>query len=107
MKNTTVIVLIGTGSANQRVQKLSSLKKHYKKIIIISVKNNNNKTADYLQVKPYVNPTGIFRLLRLHNLKRYLDKTLYFPTRNILYVKAVLQQLKKLIDKEISKGKVT
>ncbi len=66
----------------------------------------NDFSGNTCTVKPYPNPTAILGLLGLHRLKRILDKILYFPSRNILYVSAVKNKLYRRIENDLKNGRI-
>jgi glycosyltransferase involved in cell wall biosynthesis len=91
-------------SINDRVAKILTLRSSFDKMILVSV-GNGHVNDENIMIKPFPNPFGILRLMGLQKLKKNLDKYFFFPSRNILYVKAVQKKLKKNILNDLKKGK--
>ncbi|MDL1985903.1 MAG: hypothetical protein LWX54_17310, partial [Deltaproteobacteria bacterium] len=101
-----VYVVVGQKreSINDRVAKILTLRSSFDKMILVSV-GNGHVNDENIMIKPFPNPFGILRLMGLQKLKKNLDKYFFFPSRNILYVKAVQKKLKKNILNDLKKGK--
>ncbi len=107
-KNNDKVVYVVVGqkreSINDRVAKILTLRSSFDKMILVSV-GNGHVNDENIMIKPFPNPFGILRLMGLQKLKKNLDKYFFFPSRNILYVKAVQKKLKKNILNDLKKGK--
>lgn len=95
-----VIVSQSCEDINDRVAKVMSLKNTIKDMVLVTASCRKEDSAD-LAVSPIYNPTGILRILRLSNLKRAIDKIIFFPSTKILYVRAVVYQLTKRITEDL------
>ena len=89
---------------NSRVKGLISLRPAFARLVLVTVGNGGGDEESY-QIRPYPNPTGLLRVLGFTKLKAVIDKYLYFPSRNILYVKAVQKRLARSIAKNLDEGK--
>jgi glycosyltransferase involved in cell wall biosynthesis len=72
--------------------------------VLVTVGDGGGDEENY-QIHPYLNPTGLLRVLGFTKLKAVIDKYLFFPSRNILYVKAVQKRLVRSIAKNLDEGK--
>ena len=105
-KNKVVYLVVGISREfiNDRPKKILTLRKHFDKIILVSMGDGCFEDQN-IEVKRFPNPTGIFRLIKLDKLKRKLDKYLFFPSPNILYVKKAQKILRDAILNDLRKGK--
>ena len=101
-----VYVVVGQKreSINDRVVKILTLRSSFDKMILVSVGNGRFDNKN-IEVKPLLNPTGIFRLMEFNKLKKALDSYLYFPSPRILYVKVAQRILRKAIMDDLKKEK--
>jgi hypothetical protein len=106
LKQVAVYLVIGLErhQVNDRAEKFLGLDSCFDKIVL-TIPGDNHVDSKNLVVKPWPNPTGIFRLLKLHRLKQFLDKYLFFPSIHLLFVKAVRSKLAKAIEKDLQAGK--
>lgn len=58
-----------------------------------------------MPVRPYLNPTGLFRVLGLLSVKQLLDRYIYFPSINIRYALRAERKLRPLIERDFRSGK--
>ena len=103
--NRVVYVVVGQNqsSINDRVEKVLGLSSHFRKMVLVCVGRGYAKDT-ILPVKPFPNPLGLLRLIGLDRLKNVLDKHLLFPSRHVLYVKAVQNKLNNAISRNVKKG---
>ncbi len=84
---------------NNRVRMLPSLIREYGKGVLVC-SGNDDVDPDCITIKPYPNPAGILRVIGLNNLKRDLEKYLFFPSTKILYVLKANKKLERSISKD-------
>ncbi len=60
---------------------------------------------NHITIRPYYNPLGLFRLIGLHQTKKNLERYLFFPSTQILYVRPAVKWLKNSIATDIRKNK--
>ena len=101
---TYLIVSQGVNSINSRVKELLSLVRQHGEGTLVGSGEDWNKPG-YISIKSYPNPTGILRILGLNEVKRNIDKNLYFPSSDILYVRRAVNRLKRYIGRDIRAGK--
>jgi len=99
-----IYVIIGHGVINDRVAKVTKLNIKDSTIVLVAPVATGVAHEEVV-VKPYPNPTGLFRFLSLPKFKRTIDHYLFFPSNKILYVKAVQRVLQKRIHADIKHGK--
>ena len=103
-KHTSVYVVSGRRIVNDRVNKLSKLRPEFDSLKLIYP--GNKYIDDYkIVIHPIPNPTKILNLISLKKLKSHLDKFLFFPSAQILFVWAVKKILDKYIYQDIQSGK--
>ena len=90
--------------SNHRINRILSLREHFEKMVLVT-KNSTNVDKDHLVVNSFPNPTGILRFLGLNKIKKIIDKSIFFPSPNILYVWAVIKRLKPYIRSDLKKNK--
>ncbi|MEE9344439.1 MAG: hypothetical protein V3U88_02410 [Methylococcales bacterium] len=107
VKKTKRVVYVVFGSRNQefhpRVHKLLCLRPHFEKMVLVA-RGSHRIDQENLVLNPYPNPTGVFRLLGLNKLKSTIDKYLFFPSTNLLYVKRVEKIITCKIKKDLDQG---
>ena len=92
---------------NNRVEMILSLSDFFNQITLVCSSKRekvNEHSTEYLPIKAYPNPTGIFRLLKQNGLKKKIDQLIYFPSTKILYIKKAQKVLLPFVKKDISKG---
>lgn len=89
---------------NSRVKGLVSLRPAFSRLVLVTVGDGGGDEKSY-QIRPYPNPTGLLGVLGLTKIKAVIDKYLFFPSRNILYVKAVQKRLERSIAKDLDEGR--
>lgn len=99
-----VVYVVANLARNDRIYKILSLKNLFHKMVLVSAGSAQVNDGDMV-IKPFPNPLGILRLMKLHKLKNTLDKYLFFPSRQILYVKAAQEKLKDVILNDLKSGK--
>jgi glycosyltransferase involved in cell wall biosynthesis len=92
------------GGGNDRGQKLFLLRPLFNKMVSVS-SGGHLANDEVLQAKRLPNPTGLLRLLGLNALKRTLDRFLFFPSRDVLFVWAVRRKLRNAIARDLAAGK--
>jgi len=101
---TYLMVSHGEYSINSRVKKLLMLVRQYGRGVLVCT-GKDRIDADCVSIKPYPNPTGILRIIGLSAVKRTVDKYLFFPSRNILYVHKAIKNLENLISQDMQANK--
>ncbi len=101
---TYLIVSQEVSCINSRVRQLLSLARQCGEGTLISSGKDCRKSG-CISIKPYPNPTGILRILRLNGIKKILDRYLFFPSTDILYVRRAVNRLGRFIDADIRAGK--
>jgi glycosyltransferase involved in cell wall biosynthesis len=89
---------------NSRVDKLLSLARQCGETTLVA-SGKDKVGLGQISVIPYANPTGLLRLLGLVGVKRTIDKYLFFPSTNILYVRRAVRILRRRIERDIRAGK--
>ena len=104
--NKIVYVIVGKrkGSINDRVLKLAGLRKHFEKLVFVTI-GKRNISSEEISVKHYPNPTQILNRIGLRKLKKKIDQYLYFPSKTILFVERVKKILATSIAEDLKKGK--
>ena len=92
------------GGGNDRVRKLIQLRPLFSKLVSVTP-GGRLDNDEVLQSKLFPNPTGILRFLGLHRLKRTLDRFLFFPTTDVLFVWAVRRKLANAIARDLAQGR--
>lgn len=72
---------------------------------IIKDKENTKSDSNHIGIKPYPNPTGIFRVLGLYKLKALFDKYLFFPSTTILFNGAAKKILYQKIQHDLNNNR--
>jgi len=88
---------------NDRVRKLSNLSSDGLDITVVT-SDRIQQSAKHLPVAPFKNFVGIFRKIGLRRVARYIENRLYFPSRKILYVRAVIRALEPTVQKLLRIG---
>ncbi len=101
---TYIMVSYQAHQINSRVRELLSLVRQCGEGTLVSSGKDSSKPG-YISVKPYPNPTGMLRIIGLQGIKGMLDRHLFFPSPHILYVRRVVNRLKRFIDSDIRAGK--
>lgn len=96
--NTNALYIVNR-APNTRARKLAGLSEHFSHI---SHFESESMQSD---IKPLPNWTGFLRYLRLERLKRWLDRQIYFPSRNILFVVPARKKILKMASKDLAAGK--
>ncbi len=106
LDNKVVYVVVGKrqGSINDRVIKLVGLRKHFEKLVLVTI-GKRNISSELISVKPYPNPTQILNRIHLRWLKKRIDRYLFFPSKAILFVKRVNKILAKRIADDLKNRK--
>ena len=81
---------------NQRVRMVLSLKESSLNMVLVT-KTGHQTDEGNIVTGSYPNPLGVLRLMRMHRIKKALEKQLYFPSEDILFVKAAKRRLEKEI----------
>jgi hypothetical protein len=103
-KNTSVYVVTGRRIINDRINKLSKLRPEFDSLKYIYP--GKKYIDDYkIVIRPIPNPTKILKLISLNKLKSHLDKFLFFPSAQILFVWAIQKILDTYIYQDIQSGK--
>ena len=89
---------------NQRIVNILRLKEFFGRMVHVS-ETGTIENEEHLVIGAYPNPTGLLRLVGLHKLKRTLDRYLFFPSRNILYVRLAKKKLRDAIRHDLLKGR--
>lgn len=89
---------------NKRVGMLLSLARRCGDVTLVC-SGEDKIDEGLLSIKPYLNPTGIFRVIGLRAIKRKIDKYLYFPSTTILYSRRAERKLRDLIERDIRQGR--
>jgi glycosyltransferase involved in cell wall biosynthesis len=92
--------------ANRRIIQLLSLRDRLPGIILVSqLKGNTYTDTQTLQIAKPPKITGALRLIGFRRLERFVDRYLYFPSPNILYVKQTQKRLAREISNDLKQGK--
>ena len=98
------VLAVKQGSINQRVEGILLLKGYFEKLVLVT-KSGNIKDEQHIVIKPFLNPFGIFKRIKLDRIGKKLERFFLFPSPNILFVAHAKRQLKKLVGADIKKGK--
>lgn len=106
MKSRVVYIVTGqrADSLGPRPRSLLRLRDRYDRVVLVTAGKQRADDHD-LVIRPYPNPTAIFRVLKLPGIKRLIDSILFFPSTNILFVWAARSKLKVAIQRELSSGR--
>ncbi len=88
---------------NEREKNLLLLRGYFDKMVLIC-RGDNLFSEEVWEIRHDTNPTGVLRKLGLHSLKKAVDRWLFFPSVNILFVNAIYRKIKKQIQTDIKKG---
>jgi glycosyltransferase involved in cell wall biosynthesis len=102
--NHVVYVIGNNPNINHRLKGILSLADSFEKMLLLT-RPGPRYDINHLTVRPYYNPLGILRLIRLHKIKKKLEKYLFFPSAQILYTCPVNKVLKTLVADDIENGK--
>jgi glycosyltransferase involved in cell wall biosynthesis len=92
------------GGGNDRVRKLLQLRPLFSKLVSVTP-GGRLDNDEVLQSRLLPNPTGMLRFLGLHKLKRTLDRLLFFPSTDVLFVWAVRRKLANAIARDLERGR--
>lgn len=102
------IVYIVTGQKTEavgpRARRLARLSEEYEKVVLVTV-GKAHSDDNHIAIAPFPNPAGIFRVLGLIRLKRLVERIIYFPSKNILFVWAARFVLIREMERTLSMGK--
>ena len=105
LRDIVVYVIAGRQEVfNQRIARILSLRKSFDKMIFVT-KTGVQVDENHFIVRSYPNPTGILRLLGFTSFKKFLDRYLFFPSPDLLYVMAARNRLKNSVLGELKKSK--
>lgn len=106
-QNLAVYIVFGVAreSVNDRIKKLLRLRDSFDKMVLVTPGKYNKEDNESLEVKPYNNPTGVLRRLGLHDLRKTVDRYLFFPSPHILFVLPARRKLAKIIAEDLHKGR--
>lgn len=90
---------------NDRVRKVVRLRDRFDRLVLVTPGTKLRDDSESLVVPPIPNPLGLLRLLRLDELKRWLEGYLYFPTVHRLFVERVKHRLARRIEADLAEGK--
>ncbi len=99
-----IVTVQKSGFLNQRIGKMLLLRSHYDRLILVCSGRKTRCIGDVWEIRHSMNPTGVLRKLGLQPLKVALDKWLYFPSTQVLFVKAVQRVLSTSIGKQLESG---
>ncbi len=102
--NHVLYVIANQANINHRLKGILSIKESFEKLVLVTRTGPKIK-KDHITIRPYYNPLGIFRIIGLHQIKKNLEKYLFFPSTQILYVRPAVKWLKKSIATDIQKNK--
>lgn len=104
--NSVIYLVVGNkhGAIGRRVRSILSLRDSIGSMVLVS-RGKDFIDKDNIIIKPWPNPTAIFKHLRLNLLKCYLDRYLYFPSPIILYVERMRRVLERRIENDVANGK--
>jgi len=96
-----IVYVVVDNGVNSRIRALGKLRCANLEVVYVTGVKVSVAPHQNLVVRPFPNPFGILRWLRLHRLKEAIDSIFYFPTRHRLYVAPVVSSLKKLIANDL------
>lgn len=106
-ENLSVYVVVQYASeSGRRTLQLLNLRQSVGKVVLVRQSRGSvfpYTDADTLLVDKYPNITGIFKWFGLHNLKKVMDRHLYFPSPTVLYVMPVQRRLEKEIRNDLDR----
>ncbi|HFC53755.1 MAG TPA: hypothetical protein ENJ43_04920 [Gammaproteobacteria bacterium] len=89
---------------NQRIRKLLMLREYFTRMVLVCGGDETVYDDDVWEIRHAINPTGVLRKLGLEPLKGTIDNWLYFPSPQVLFVKAVQRALSRAIRRQLSEG---
>ena len=89
---------------NQRIRKLLMLRGHFDRMVLVCGGEETAYEGDVWALRHVVNPTGVLRKVGLEPLKGIIDHWLYFPSPQVLFVKAAERALSRAIREQMANG---
>ncbi len=99
-----IVTAHGRASLNERVRKLLLLRGYFARLVLVCAGERTRMADELWEIKHTTNPTGILRKLGLGRLKGAIDRWLYFPSPQVLFVRAVYGRLKSSIASDLEQG---
>ena len=96
MDSTVYLVTSSQERHNQRIVDILRLREFFGKMVLVT-RTGTIEDEEHLVVGAFPNPTGVLRLVGLHRLKTTFDRYLFFPSRNVLYVKLAKKKLRSVL----------
>lgn len=105
MRRKVVYVLVArSGRVNDRIEKLAGLGARYEQLTLVT-KGTAPVSQSHLAIRPIPNPTNVLRSLGLTKIRKAIDRLLYFPSPEILFVVRCLPALRKRIRADLALGR--
>jgi glycosyltransferase involved in cell wall biosynthesis len=102
--NHSVYIVANQFEINHRLKGIISLKDSFEKVLLIA-RNGPQIEDKHLMIRPYYNPLGLLRLIGFHQTKKNIERYLFFPSIQILYVRPAIKRLRRVIAHDLEKGK--
>ncbi len=100
-----IVTAHGREAINERVRNFLLLRPHFSKLVLVCAGDKTCITDELWEIRHTTNPTGILRKLGLGRLKGIIDRWLYFPSPQVLFVRAAYGRLKKAIAIDLMQGR--
>ncbi len=101
----TITYVILRKGANARVRALADLAGRNSDLVFVLSGDPARAPGRTLLIKPQRNPLGIVRQMGLRKTARFLDSVVYVHNRHQLYVRRVVDRLRRLIGQDLASGR--